>query len=113
MAAYVTTTFTVNMLQGSCKAKFEQLSEREFAQQLKELMETALVIPAVGHENTAQLLKRKLGITRELFNRRNLSIEPGEVVFVAVPKFRPPESREFTDEEIAGAAFTYWRVTIY
>ena len=108
---YITTTFTVNMLKESCNVRFEKLNEVEFIRQFKEFFGNTIV-PAISHENTARMLGRKLGIAVNLYNRVNITLEPGDIAFVAVPKLRFSESREFTDEEIQQAEFAYWKVTI-
>jgi len=65
------------------------------------------IVGAVGHPNTASLLEAKFGLT-SLANRVSITLEPGDRVLAAVPQFRPPESREFSDNEIRSAKFRYF-----
>lgn len=63
----------------------------------------------VGHEITAQVLSVLLEEPVE-FNRQNVTLERGDVLFCIVPGFRTNESREFTRAEIVSTGFRCFQV---
>ncbi len=115
MAVYVTTTFSPAMFASEVESidpHFERISEENFATGIKNALSYTEVVPAIGDENTAKLLQRKLNLDIELFNRTNIELRSGDSLLVAIPKFRAPQAREFSDEEIEKARFDYWLVVI-
>jgi len=109
---YLSTTFSPSMLAHNVKACVEEMDFGNFRLQVQKLTRSGELVPAVGHENTAQLLRQKLGVDIELYARVNLKLEDGDVLFCAIPQFRAPEAREFTAEEIASAEFRYFIIQV-
>lgn len=102
---YLTTTFSPSMLSSGVTATVQEITEEKFASYLK-----VEYVPAVGHENTAVLLQKKFGLANVPFARVNITLNAGDVVLAAIPQFRLPETREFTDNEIASAKFRYFLI---
>jgi len=112
---YITTTFSPSMIKegGDVKAEIKELGETEFISVVRGLLRYDDCVPAVGHENTAALLARKIGVDRALYARVNITLGKGDALFCAIPQFRAPEgAREFSDEEVAGARFRYFVVVV-
>jgi len=111
MKSYLTTTFSPSMLPDRGRALVEEADEGLFRVQVQKKARAGELIPAVGHENTAELLKRRLNLEpffkESLYARVSLVLEPGEIVYAAIPQCRP-ETREFSDEEIAEAKFRFF-----
>jgi hypothetical protein len=63
----------------------------------------------VGHEETAKILSKKLGV-EVAYNRESVTLNRGDELLVAVPQFRAERSREFTLEEIVKSEFRYFIV---
>lgn len=68
-------------------------------------------VSVVGHENTAHILTKRLGKTVR-FNRVNVELQPGDILFCAIPQVRFEMAREYTDEEIATAPFRFFVVEV-
>jgi len=107
---YISTTFSPSMLAKGVGASVEELDFGTFRLQVQKLVRAGELIPAVGHENTAQLLRKKLGVDLELYARVNLELGDGDILYCAIPQFRATEAREFTAEEISSAEFRYFAI---
>jgi len=109
---YLATTFSPSMLERGRKAEVAELSEEEFASVVRGLLFEEEIIPAIGHENTARLLARRIHVERDLFSRIDLTLRAGDRLYCAVPQFRAQEAREFTGEEIEAAKFRFFIVIV-
>lgn len=110
---YLTTTFSPAMLSDNhVVATVVEVSESQFQDDVHKALSEGELTPAVGHENTAALLQARLGLEKTLWARVNLTLNDGDVVLAAIPFFRAPESREFTDEEVRSAKFRFFKVYI-
>jgi len=122
MKSYLTSTFSPSMLPSGGRARVEEVEEGTFRIQVQKVARAGELIPAVGHEVTAEILRQRIFQSmihkgsflkfapETLFARVNITLASGERLFAAIPQFRPPESREFTDEEVAGAQFRFFIV---
>jgi len=123
MKTYLTSTFSLSMLPPGGRARVDEVDEGTFRIQALKASRVGDLIPAVGHENTAGLLRDRLfrsrihggflrGSPERLFARLNITLASGERLLAAVPQFRPPETREFSDKEVAEARFRFFIVEV-
>ena len=114
---YLTTTFSPSMISKKNKGVMvQQIDKSEFWRMLKGVMNTGEVefIPAIGHENTADIILRRMPdelreqMPESLFNRINVKMEHGDWIFAIIPQIRFDFTREFTDEEIKKAEFRFF-----
>lgn len=99
---YLTTTFSPMML----------ANESEFVgKPINNLSEIDWDVSAVGHENTAEILTKILDKEVE-FNRTNIKIGPGDIVYCVISNFRDSQAREFTKYEIISAGFRAFKIEI-
>jgi hypothetical protein len=72
MATYITNAFSLNMLS-------EEVGMVRIVRNpdVKKYFESA-VVPAIGHENTAQLVEKEFGLNQNLFNRCTVAMQPGD-----------------------------------
>jgi len=105
---YLTTTFSPSMLGEKTQAIVEETDFETFRSAIHICIDNNSLCPAIGHQNTAFLLARKLGIVSDIYRRVDLKLAAGDGVFCAIPQFRPPETRGFTDKEIEEAEFRYF-----
>jgi len=100
------------MLPRGGRALVEEADEGLFRVQVQKKARAGVLVAAVGHETTAVLLKKRLNLEPffkgSLYAKINLSLRKGEIVYAAIPQFRTPETREFSDEEIVGAEFRFF-----
>jgi hypothetical protein len=68
-------------------------------------------VSAVSHEVTASILSALLGFPVP-FNRVNLLLGRGDVVYCLIPSFRAEVAREFTRKEIEDAGIRIFRIAI-
>lgn len=101
----ITTTFSPTMLGIAKSAKIREVHEKEFLRYIKQAGD--FLFSAIGHENTANILSRKLNHYFP-YNRTNISLDYAAVVIAAIPQFRADQAREFTDEEVAATVFRYF-----
>ena len=91
------------------------LGENEWAEvtpiELEELPPMSELISAVSHEVTAKVLSALMG-EEVPFNRINLTLELGDVLYCVIPNFRAQEAREFTYEEVANAGYRCFQVSV-
>jgi len=129
MRTYLATTFSPAMLsvEGGV-AKVVEVDEAHFIYLVKKALSWGTLCPAVGHENTARLLalrlqKEGVEVTAEegaeetfvplnLFSRASLTLKQGDELLAAIPQFRAPEAREFSDEEIEQAKFRFFLIEV-
>ena len=109
----ITTTFSPMMLNDSCNVQFMELHELEDVKNTISLLQATgeEIISAVGHENTAVIISQLLGI-QVPFARVNLTLKPHMRLLCITPYFRANEAREFTKEEVEGAGFRAFLITI-
>jgi len=65
----------------------------------------------VGHEATATVISLLLGWQVQ-FNRRNITLNQGDVLFCLIPSFRAETTREFSREEIVAAGFRCFKIKV-
>ena len=111
---YLTTTFTPAMLpRDYCGAvHIEEVNEKVFGRHLELAARERVLVPAVGHQNTAEILRRKFLLSRSPFARVPLELARGDGVLAAIPQFRAGEAREFTDDEVRNAEFRYFVIMV-
>ena len=114
---FLTTTFSPSMIGRKNKGVMvQEVSEMEFWRMLEGVINTGEVnfIPAIGHENTADIVLRRMPdelreqMPDSLFNRANIKVEHGDWVFALIPQVRFDSTREFTDEEVKKAEFRFF-----
>jgi len=111
MKKYLTATISPSMIPSSLRGlailEIFEIEEFTFGRQVKKYRDE--VIPAVGHENTARFLEKRLALLNtNLFSRVNVTLEPGDIVYAAIPQVRLPEATEFSDEQIQSAPFRFF-----
>ena len=117
MRSYLTTAFSPSMLpsleEGVFIARVQEVPEGTFRTQAWKALKAGDLVPAVGHEVTAEILRRRLRLDFDPFARVNITLRPGERVLAAIPQFRPLEgSREFTRKEVERAEFRFFIVEL-
>jgi hypothetical protein len=95
------------MLSANGTASVKEFQKENF---IRELFREEFV-SAVSHEVTAKVLTGLFG-QEILFNRINLTLKGGDVVFCVVPTFRANEAREFTREEVEASPVRYFIILI-
>jgi hypothetical protein len=68
-------------------------------------------ISIVSHQVTAKVLSALLNTEVE-FNRINLTLVPGDVLYCIIPNFRSNEAREFTYDEVVDAGYRVFLVIV-
>jgi len=115
MTTYLTNTFSPAMLQGESQAIVNPLYYPTGLNEVKYVFEngfdTSRKVSAISHEVTSVVLSTLLGFPVP-FNRFNLSLSRGDVVYCLIPNFRADIAREFTKEEIENAGVRIFRVAI-
>ena len=114
MRVFLTTTFTPAMLPAgySGRVRFREVDAETFGRELSHAFRTKELVFAVGHENTAEMLRRKFLLSQSPYGRVRVELQRGDAVLAAIPQFRPPQAREFTDAEVQNASFRYWVISI-
>ena len=108
MTVYLANAFSLNMLaQSEAVIEVREVSEEE----VRELLANTEFISAVGHQSTAELLSRRLGINVE-FNRIEIKLEPGDTLIVAQLTQRLPEGAVLSEEELRQIPIRYFIVRI-
>lgn len=114
MKKYLTATISPSMLParliGKVILEVHEVEEFTFRGQVKKALYAEELIPAVGHENTANFLKKRLLLKDDvkLFNRVNTILQPGDIVYAAIPQIRLPEATEFSNNVIRSAPFRFF-----
>ena len=111
---YLTTTFTPAMLPRGFGGNLsvDEVSAEVFGRRLADAAREGVLVPAVGHQNTAEILRRKFLLSHSPFARVPVELARGDVVLAAIPQFRAGESREFTDDEVRNAEFRYFVIVV-
>jgi len=114
MRVFLTTTFTPAMLPAGYNGRvlMREVDAEVFARELAYAFRNKDLIFAVGHENTAEILRRKFLLSQSPFARVRVELQRGDTVLAAIPQFRPPQAREFTDAEVQNATFRYWVISV-
>jgi len=103
---YLASTFSPMMLDEKSWANAEvvpiELNDIPSAKELNSI---------VSHEITAKILSALLNEIVE-FNRINITLFAGDVMYCVIPGFRTTEAREFSYEEVAAAGWRCFLVTI-
>jgi hypothetical protein len=68
-------------------------------------------VSIVSHEVTAKVLSALLNTEIE-FNRINLTLISGDILYCIIPNFRSSEAREFTYEEVTKAGYRVFLVIV-
>ena len=91
------------------------LGELEWAEvtpiELDELPPMSELTSVVSHEVTAKVLSALMG-EEVPFNRINLTLELGDVLYCIIPNFRASEAREFSYEEVAESGYRCFQVRV-
>lgn len=103
---FLATTFSPAMLKPGRGAEIEEISLSEARELCRNRWDSA-----VGHEVTAHVLTALLGFNVP-FSRINLALDHGDSVVCVIPNFRAAEAREFTREEIEGAGYRCFLVSV-
>ncbi|MFH1984806.1 MAG: hypothetical protein ABIL58_23440 [Pseudomonadota bacterium] len=111
MGVYLTTTVSPAMLspEGRPNMTITELAKPEFAELVAAKRD--LIIPAVGHQNTATILESKFGLN-SLFAQVSPLLRDGDTILVAIPLFRADAIRELSTAEIRSARFRYFVATV-
>lgn len=104
---FLSSTFSPMMLKENHDAVIEELTREE----VLALLRTRAFVSVVGHENTARLLTRLLGV-EVLFNRQTIEIGDHDQLLCCIPTFRVDIAREFTDDEIKASTWRYFIVSV-
>ncbi|KXK11838.1 MAG: hypothetical protein UZ22_OP11002000238 [Microgenomates bacterium OLB23] len=98
---YIGNTFSPAMLKAGegCVAVVEEIDITAIPRAI--LAECKSV---VSHEVTAKILSAITG-TEVSFNRVNIALTRGDVMYCIVPNFRANEAREFTEDEVRSSGF--------
>ncbi|MCD6318946.1 DUF1874 domain-containing protein [Candidatus Aerophobetes bacterium] len=111
---FLTTTFSPSMMGRKAKVLMvHEVKEEEFWRSLSGVknVEGNEFIPAIGHENTADIVRKRMPKEmreQKLFNRVNIEVEHGDWIFAIIPQVRFNSTREFTDEEVKKAEFRFF-----
>ena len=105
---YLTNTFSPMMLNGENIG----LGLTALVQEITTLQSIPLdVTSAISHEVTAGIISVLLGRAIP-FCRVSLTLQEGDEVFCLIPRFRASEAREFSRDEVEGAGFRLFKVTV-
>ena len=121
MATYLANAFSFNMIaSSSATIKMDELTAAEAAEYLIAPSETwgwlghrsicPLVVQAIGHADTAALLAANLDLDRIAPSRVNVSLKPGDTMFVG--QYSGPRLPEGTTVLPEGAVIRWLKVTI-
>lgn len=103
---YLSNTFSPMMLGDSCKAEVKPCL-------IEEVKENLCVLDSViSHEITAKIISSLLGEEIK-FNRVDVTLESGSIMYALIPKFRASEAREFTQEEVEGAGYRCFKIKVW
>jgi hypothetical protein len=80
---------------------------RVTVEEAKAILASQPFTSAVGHEGTAQLLSKLLGV-HILFNRQTIFMQPGDRALHFFLRTRLPEGRVLSEDELKG--LEYWLV---
>jgi hypothetical protein len=108
MSSYFNTTLGVSMLpDGSINV--ETITDHEATAYLHGTFEN---VANPSHANTLDAVSRHLGVNVRGAKGGRIKLESGDACLVAEISGVPRETREFTDEEIAAATFTFRLVQV-
>ena len=108
MAVYIANAFSLNMLAQSEAAVIEVRGVSE--ETVRSLLENTEFTSAVGHESTAKVLSKRLGINIE-YNRAAIKLERGDVLIVPQLTQRLQEGAVLSEEELREIPIRYFVVT--
>jgi len=108
VSVYLTNAFSLGMLTESDIIIHVQEINPE---QLKQELMAGTFVSAVGHESTADILSKLLGI-RILVNRQAIRLKENDTVYVYQLLQRLPEGIVLNKEEIMQINFKIYKVTI-
>jgi len=120
----VANSFSINMIEKDNNVSFKKVSAGYIAYSLWTLFNDSAImaefVPAIGHADTARiaegLLNRELSnwtipwTVPSLFNRTNITLNKGDILFVA--QYRGQRLPEGATELPEGATIEWWQVTI-
>lgn len=102
---YLTNTFSPLMLDEGVWASVKEID-------IGDIPPVTSMTSAISHEVTASVISTILN-GAVAFNRVNLKLIPGDVVFCVVPSFRAEVAREFTKEEVESAPIRTFRIECF
>jgi len=103
---YLTNTFSPMMIGEGLTARVRECTLDEIKRNLD------VVTSAISHDTTAAVVSALLDRKVE-FNRVNLKLGLGEIVYCLIPNFRTDVAREFSKEEVEAAGFNCYTVQIF
>jgi len=116
----VANSFSINMIEKDNNVSFKKVSAGYIAYSLWTLFNDSAImaefVPAIGHADTARIAENLLNkalsgwTVPPLFNRTNITLNEGDILFVA--QFRGQRLPEGATELPEGATIEWWQVTI-
>lgn len=105
---YIGNAFSLAMIKNvPAVIKIDEISIED----AKRLLAPGDFVSAVGHESTADILTRLLGLDIK-FNRINISLDKGDMLIVFQLLGRLPEGKILTEEEIKALPYKFFLVTV-
>ena len=94
---YVTNAFSLNMVSHLNKAKI--VVERKTVEEVRAILSSGDFISGVGHEGTALLMSKILGIPISV-NRTFIKLEPGDLLVTITLNVRLPEGAVLSEQDL-------------
>ena len=108
---YLVSAFSINMLDFNNKneliIKIQKISE----EMVKEILRKQEFVSAIGHESTARLISKKLGIQVSA-NRIQIKAKKGDKIIVLQLLQRLPEGKILTEEELQQIPIQWFMVIV-
>jgi len=108
---YLASAFALNMLPGNARLSADTFGADHFTPAMGQYLSERGVVSVVGHDSTAAILSRKLGIDVPV-NRAAIKLNYGDSVYVAQLGIRLNEGQVLTEEELANVPMSLWVVTV-
>lgn len=105
---YLANSFSLNMLREGAVLFFQRCEEKDILYWMKE-KSGRTIKSIVGHEDTARLFSRILGIPVK-YNRESVMLDVGDELFVG--QYRGPRLPEGTTELPVGSKIEWWHITV-
>ncbi len=106
MTIYLANAFSLSMLQSDSVISVRKIN----IDQAKQALSNGF-LSAVGHEGTAQLLSKLLGVNVAV-NRVAIKLLPADVLIVFQLQTRLTEGAVLTEEQLKALQYTFFRVTM-
>ena len=100
MVLYLANAFSLNMLDFNNENELTIKIEKKISEEMvKEILSKQNFVSAIGHESTARLISKKLGIEVPA-NRIQIKAKKGDKIVVLQLLQRLPEGKVLTEEEL-------------